>query len=281
MFPWYHGYRGDNDLPEDDKIAIQEIYGPREGTKQWGSNRRQYHITTTTTRRPTTTTTRRYFPDRRYDNDGSRRTVYYPERPRVDSPYSPERPRYYPVTTTTTTSTTVAPRSRHHHRNHNKHPKAGEDTKPDTCNTSYDAITVIRGEVFIFKGQYLWRIGEQGLVGGYPHEITKMWRQLPDDLTHIDTAYENKKRQIVFFIGKYFYVFHSNVLLPGYPKLLSELGLPSSLPKLDAALVWGHNNRTYFYSGELDELFFGVLRLMFYLMIKVQCIGGLMKMKER
>ena len=209
MFPWYHGYRGDNDLPEDDKLAIQEIYGPRDGIKQWGSNRRQYHTTRTTTRKPTTITTRRYYPDRRTNNDGSRRTVYYPERPRVDSvperPYNPDRPRYYP-TTTTTTSTTVAPRNRHHNRNHNtnKHPKTGEDTKPDTCNTSYDAITVIRGEVFIFKGKYLWRIGEQGLIVGYPHEITKMWRQLPDELTHIDTAYENKKRQIVFFIGEYF-----------------------------------------------------------------------------
>lgn len=50
-------------------------------------------------------------------------------------------------------------------------------------------------------------------------------------------------------IGKEFYVFHSQHLLPDYPKPLTELGLPSTLEKLDAALVWGHNNRTYFYSG--------------------------------
>lgn len=31
--------------------------------------------------------------------------------------------------------------------------KGKEDGPPDTCNTSYDAISVIRREVFIFKGK--------------------------------------------------------------------------------------------------------------------------------
>lgn len=52
-------------------------------------------------------------------------------------------------------------------------------------------------------------------------------------------------------IGKMYYVFNSNVLEDGYPKPLTKLGLPPSLEKIDAVLVWGHNNRTYFYSGTL------------------------------
>lgn len=48
-----------------------------------------------------------------------------------------------------------------------------------------------------------------------------------------------------------YYVFNSNVLEEGYPKPLTHLGLPAYLDKIDAALVWGHNNRTYFYSGTL------------------------------
>lgn len=48
-----------------------------------------------------------------------------------------------------------------------------------------------------------------------------------------------------------YYVFNSNVLEQGYPKPLTHLGLPAYLDKIDAALVWGHNNRTYFYSGTL------------------------------
>lgn len=181
--------KGDGDLPEDDKIAIQSIYGSRDGAKQWGPNsgrgRRPYQTKlTTTTLKPTTT--RRFNPK-----------PIYPDKPhrRLDSNYpprTPEKPRYYPSIPTTHATTT---RSRQHHNNQHH-------DKPETCNTSYDAITIIRGEIFIFKGRYLWRVGNDGLHDGYPHEITKMWSELPRDLTHVDSVYENKKRQIVFFIGE-------------------------------------------------------------------------------
>lgn len=201
MFPWYHGYRGDGDLPEDDRLAIQSIYGARDGARQWGPNPRRHHYTSkTTSTTPTTTTTRRYntrryYPDVRINDSNGRRNSFdsnYPSR-------YPDKPRYYPsvATTTTTTSTTTKPSTWHHRTHHNKH-----HPKPDTCNTSYDAITIIRGEIFIFKGRYLWRIGSDGLHSGYPHEITKMWSELPRDLTHVDSVYENKRRQIVFFIGE-------------------------------------------------------------------------------
>jgi hypothetical protein len=192
MFPWYHGYRGDGDLPDDDRFAIQSIYGSRDGLKQWGPNngreRRPFYNRPSTTHTPKiTSTTKRY----------NLRPIY-PDKPkgrRIDSNYppkNPEKPRYYPSIATTHATTT---RSHHHH--HNKH-----NDKPETCNTSYDAITIIRGEIFIFKGRYLWRVGSDGLHDGYPHEITKMWRELPRDMTHIDSVYENKRRQIVFFIGE-------------------------------------------------------------------------------
>lgn len=68
---------------------------------------------------------------------------------------------------------------------------------------SYDAITMIRGEIFVFKDQYLWRVGPEGKVmDGYPHEIRRLWNKLPANLTHVDAVYENKDRKIIFFIGK-------------------------------------------------------------------------------
>jgi matrix metalloproteinase-16 (membrane-inserted) len=51
--------------------------------------------------------------------------------------------------------------------------------------------------------------------------------------------------------GKLYYVMNANALAPGYPKPLTHLGLPADLEKIDAALIWGHNNRTFFYSGAL------------------------------
>lgn len=53
------------------------------------------------------------------------------------------------------------------------------------------------------------------------------------------------------FLGKQLYLFDSQYLLPGYPKNLVQLGLPEHLEKLDAAMVWGYNGKTYFYSGTM------------------------------
>lgn len=72
----------------------------------------------------------------------------------------------------------------------------------DLIINSYDAITMIRGEIFIFKDQYLWRVGPEGkIMDGYPHEIRRLWSRLPANLTHVDAVYENKDRKIIFFIG--------------------------------------------------------------------------------
>lgn len=64
MFPWYHGYQKYKELPEDDRLAIQQIYGSR--GKQWGFNERPRTQPTTTT---TSTTPRVYYPDRPNDRE--------------------------------------------------------------------------------------------------------------------------------------------------------------------------------------------------------------------
>lgn len=96
--------------------------------------------------------------------------------------------------------------------------------------------------------QYLWRIGDDGLYEGYPAEITRLFN-LPEGIDHVDAVYERLDKKIVFFIGKYYYVFDANNLVPGYPRPISSLGLPKDLKKIDGAMVWGHNSRTYFFSG--------------------------------
>lgn len=49
----------------------------------------------------------------------------------------------------------------------------------------------------------MWRIGDQGLYAGYPHEISRVWNELPENFTHVDAVYENSDRKIIFFIGNY------------------------------------------------------------------------------
>lgn len=84
----------------------------------------------------------------------------------------------------------------------------------------------------------------------YPAEIIRLFN-LPSDIDHVDAVYERPDKMIVFFIGKKYYVFDANKLKPGYPKPLTNLGLPANLEKIDGAMIWGHNNRTYFFSGTM------------------------------
>ncbi|KAH8234399.1 hypothetical protein KR038_009110 [Drosophila bunnanda] len=176
------------------------------------------------------------------------------------------------LTTTTTARPTARPYPNGGHRTQGSHHKPRKP-KPDSCMTYYDAISMIRGELFIFRGpvstnrriyipkdlswnlenalQFLWRIGSEGLYRGYPTETRRHWAALPENFTKVDAVYENKQRQIVFFIGRQYYVFNSVTLAPGYPKPLVSLGLPPALTHIDASFVWGHNNQTYLTSGTL------------------------------
>ncbi|XP_073995488.1 matrix metalloproteinase-2-like isoform X2 [Rhodnius prolixus] len=211
MYPWYQGLKEDYDLPDDDKYGIQQIYGAN--ARLWGKN---------------------------YGDKPGQKTTLYPS-------YTP-RPS---TTTTTTSSTTTASTTTHRPTT----PKASTPIldldKPNKCNTSYDAISIIRGEVFVFRGKYMWRIGDRGLYQGYPAMTSRLWVKLPKNLTHVDAVYERHDKKIVFFIGKLFYVFQAVALEPGYPKPLTALGLPSTLDKIDAAMIWGHNSKTYLFSGTM------------------------------
>ena len=123
------------------------------------------------------------------------------------------------------------------------------DLVPDTCNTSYDSIAMLRNELFIFKGQYMWRLRNNVLLPGYPVKTRHMWNKLPNKFTHIDAVFENQKqKEVWFFIGLRYFVFNANKFK--FKRRLTHLGLPSDLKKIDAIFTWGRNNVTYIFSGE-------------------------------
>ncbi|XP_061586621.1 stromelysin-3 [Cololabis saira] len=114
---------------------------------------------------------------------------------------------------------------------------------PDACRTHFDAVSMIRGELFFFKSGYVWRIRDRQLESGYPALASRHWAGIPD---YIDAAFEDKSGNIWFFQGRNYWVFDAERQIRG-PESLDSLGLFT--PGIQAALRWGHdpNYNTYFF----------------------------------
>ncbi|KAI3372110.1 hypothetical protein L3Q82_006965 [Scortum barcoo] len=116
---------------------------------------------------------------------------------------------------------------------------------PDACQTDFDAVSMIRGELFFFKAGYVWRIRDGHLESGYPALASRHWRGIPDN---IDAAFEDKSGNIWFFQGENYWVFDAERQIQG-PESIRSLGLAVS--GIQAALRWGHdsNYNTYFFKS--------------------------------
>ncbi|XP_027882186.1 stromelysin-3-like [Xiphophorus couchianus] len=120
-----------------------------------------------------------------------------------------------------------------------------EPELPDACRTSFDAVSMIRGELFFFRSRYVWRIRDRRLQGGYPALSSRHWSGIPD---YIDAAYEDKSGNIWFFQGDSYWVFDAGRRISG-PDSLQRLGLP--VTDIQAALRWedGGSEKVYLFKS--------------------------------
>ncbi|XP_013397458.1 matrix metalloproteinase-2 isoform X2 [Lingula anatina] len=136
-----------------------------------------------------------------------------------------------------------------------------KNSPPLTCDTTYDAIALIRGEIFIFKGKwFFWLKRPAEYYSKKPISTSMYWKGIPDGAT-INCAYERPQdKKLVFFSGNRYYVFNANQLVHGFPeegRPITDYGLPNDIEKIDAVFTWSYNSRTYLITGnmywKLDE----------------------------
>ncbi|XP_029465119.1 matrix metalloproteinase-15 [Rhinatrema bivittatum] len=136
-----------------------------------------------------------------------------------------------------------------------EHPRTTERPEqygPNICDGDFDTVAMLRGEMFVFKGRWFWRVRHNRVLDNYPMPIGHFWRGLPGD---IDAAYERHDGKFVFFKGERYWLFREANLEPGYPQYLINYGFGIPYDRIDTAIWWEPTGHSFFFQGDRYWLF--------------------------
>ncbi|KAM8977656.1 stromelysin-1-like [Pelodytes ibericus] len=121
-------------------------------------------------------------------------------------------------------------------------------TVPRKCDRTleFDAVTGMRGDLLFFKDGIFWRKSSR-LPDVEAISIDTVW----PNLGKVDAACEIPDRDVVYlFKGRQHWATSGFKMLWGYPRDISEFGLPSSVQKIDAAMYLKNERKIIFFVGD-------------------------------
>ncbi|XP_034477847.1 matrix metalloproteinase-14 isoform X2 [Drosophila innubila] len=224
MAPFYRGFEPVFKLDEDDKAAIQSLYGRK--TNQYTPT--NVHPAAST-QRPSITPPRVPLDDS-ICKDSKIDTLFNSQH---GDTYAFKGDKYYKLTTDSVEE---------------GYPQLISKGWPGLPGNIDAAFTYKNGKTYFFKGTQYWRYQGSQMDGAYPKEISEGFTGIPD---HLDAAMVwGGNGKIYFFKGSKFWRFDPTKRPPvkaSYPKPISNWeGVPNNL---DAALRYT-NGYTYFFKGD-------------------------------
>ncbi|XP_064541521.1 matrix metalloproteinase-14 isoform X2 [Drosophila montana] len=223
MAPFYRGFEPVFKLDEDDKAAIQSLYGRK--TNQYTPT----NVYPPSTHRPSFTPPKVPLDDS-ICKDSKIDTLFNSANGET---YAFKGDKYYKLTTDSVEE---------------GYPQLISKGWPGLPGNIDAAFTYKNGKTYFFKGTQYWRYQGTQMDGAYPKEISEGFTGIPD---HLDAAMVwGGNGKIYFFKGSKFWRFDPAKRPPvkaSYPKPISNWeGVPNNL---DAALRYT-NGYTYFFKGD-------------------------------
>ncbi|XP_041665575.1 collagenase 3-like [Cheilinus undulatus] len=107
----------------------------------------------------------------------------------------------------------------------------------------FEAATTMGNDLFFFKNGYCWRSGSEGIK---IIRVNTKWSQI----NTVDAAYEVPHKNVVYLFegGQYWGIkADSETVMPGFPKPLTNLGLPPTVREVDAATYESTTKKTFIF----------------------------------